>query len=88
MTYKVILTARARRDLESSLPPAAAAAVMEFIRGPLADNPHRVGQALRSPRLGQYSARRGEYRMIYTIDEDAITVTVITMRHRRDAYRS
>lgn len=88
MTYKVVLTSRARRDLESRLPAAAAAAVLEFIRGPLAENPHRAGRALRAPRLGQYSARRGEYRVIYTIDDGAVVVTVITMRHRRDAYRS
>jgi mRNA interferase RelE/StbE len=88
VTYKVVLTSRARRDLESTLPPAAAAAVLEFIRGPLTENPHRAGRALRAPRLGQYSARRGEYRVIYTIDDGAVVVTVITLRHRRDAYRS
>jgi mRNA interferase RelE/StbE len=87
VTYKVILTSRARRDLEVSLPAAAGAAVMEFVRGPLAENPHRAGKALRAPRLGQYSARRGEYRVIYSINQEAIVVTVITMRHRRDAYR-
>ena len=33
-----------------------------FVFGPLADNPQRVGAALRAPFLGRHRARRGEYR--------------------------
>jgi mRNA-degrading endonuclease RelE of RelBE toxin-antitoxin system len=65
-----------------------AVACLEFILGPLADNPHRVGAALREPFPGSWRARRGEYRVRYEIDEQAQTVTVLTVEHRRDAYRS
>lgn len=34
---------------------------------------------------GQYSARRGQYRVIYEIDDDHI-VTVLVISHRCDAY--
>lgn len=88
MTYKIRLSASARRQLENELPPAAGTAVLEFLFGPLAENPRRVGKALLAPREGQYSARRGEYRIIYVIQEAEIVVTVVTLRHRRDAYRS
>ncbi len=86
MTYQIRLTKTAHRGL-NQLGLAASAAALEFIFGPLAQNPRRVGKELRSPLTGQWSARRGDYRIIYLISEDTITVTVVTVAHRRDAYR-
>ncbi|MBO0868239.1 MAG: type II toxin-antitoxin system RelE/ParE family toxin [Micromonosporaceae bacterium] len=60
---------------------------MEFILGPLAKDPHRVGKPLRDQLEGRYSARRGEFRVIYEIYEDRVVVRVINVAHRRDAYR-
>lgn len=87
MTYKVLVTSPARRDL-NRLPEAVAAAIFEFISGPLAENPHRVGHPLGEDRKGQYAARRGSYRVIYRIMEEAIEVHVIRIRHRATAYHS
>ncbi len=86
MTYRVELTRRARRSLSEDLPEAVAVACWEFIRGPLAENPHRVGKKLRDELAGRFSARRGEFIVIYEIHEDLILVRVIDVRHRRDAY--
>ncbi|GAB2694995.1 type II toxin-antitoxin system RelE family toxin [Thalassiella azotivora] len=85
MTYRVVPTASARRHLQT-LPEAVAAAAIEFMVGPLAKNPHRVGKALRPPLTGRHSARRGQYRIVHVVDEDARTVTVLAVTHRRDAY--
>ncbi len=60
MTYQIILARSARRSLEHDLPEAVATAAVEFSYGPLADNPQRVGKALRFELAGYYSARRGE----------------------------
>lgn len=87
MTYDVELTRSARRALTEELPEAAAVACWEFIRGPLAENPQRVGKPLRGQLAGRYSARRGEFRVIYEIDEGRVIVRVVSIRHRRDAYR-
>lgn len=87
MTYSVELTKSVRRALAKDLPESVAVACWEFIRGPLADSPHRVGKALRGDMEGRYSARRGEFRVIYQIFEDRVIVRVITIQHRRDAYR-
>jgi len=87
MTYRVELTRRARRDLSEVLPEAVAAACWEFIRGPLAENPHRVGKPLRGDLRGLFSARRGEFRVIYEIFDHRIVVEVLTVAHRRDVYR-
>ncbi len=86
MTYEVILSPGARRALSDELPEAVAAACFEFIVGPLAENPRRVGKPLRNELAGTYSARRGEFRVIYDIDDHKIRVEVISIRHRRDAY--
>ena len=86
MTYRVELTRRARRSLSEELPETVATACWEFISGPLAEDPHRVGKALRDVLSGRYSARRGEFRVIYEIHETVVVVRVIDVRHRRDAY--
>lgn len=86
MTYTILLSPRARRALDVDLPESVAVACAEFIFGPLAENPHRVGKPLRDELEGSYSARRGEFRVIYTIREDQVAVAGISIRHRRDAY--
>lgn len=87
MTYRVVIRPAARRAL-SRMPEKIATACWEFITGPLAENPHRVGKPLNEPLAPQYSARRGEYRVLYLIDDGEIVVAVTAVSHRADAYRS
>jgi mRNA interferase RelE/StbE len=60
---------------------------MNFITGDLLDEPRRVGKALGQELTGALAARRGEYRVVYEIDEEAKAVTVLDVDHRRDIYR-
>lgn len=83
MKYQVQLAASARRAIEAELPEGVAAAVFEFLRGPLSENPQRVGKPLGGELAGRWSARRGEYRVVYRIDEANQTVMVIRISHRR-----
>ncbi|HSP36398.1 MAG TPA: type II toxin-antitoxin system RelE/ParE family toxin [Frankiaceae bacterium] len=87
MSFRVVVTRTAARQLAERLPEAAAAACVEFLFGPLAANPHRVGAPLRAPFLGQRRARRGEYRVRYRIDDETSAVYVLDIDHGRDAYR-
>jgi mRNA interferase RelE/StbE len=87
-TWNIAVTGSARRQLSEQLPEAVAAACIEFLRGPLSTNPHRVGAPLHKPFEGQWRARRGTYRIRYRIDENTNTVYVLDIEHRRDAYRS
>lgn len=87
MTYRVTLSRQARRALTEDLPEAVAVACWEFIAGPLAENPQRVGKHLRAPMDKMHSARRGEFRVIYEIQERHVHVHVLSIKHRRDAYR-
>ena len=88
MTYQVTWSRQAGRAVQVDLPEAVAVACIEFILGPLAANPQRVGKALRAPMDGLHAARRGEFRVLYEIQEERVVVHVVTIRHRRDAYRS
>lgn len=74
--------------LTDSLPEKVARAVYQFIVGPLLDNPHRVGRPLNPPLAPACSARRGDYRVLYLIDDATKTVRVTAVRHRADAYRT
>ncbi|WP_072041939.1 type II toxin-antitoxin system RelE family toxin [Nigerium massiliense] len=80
---EIAWTPTAKRALQK-LPEKVATAAVEFIYGPLADNPRRVGKALRFELEGLHSARRGDYRTIYRIDD---RVTIVGVVHRSDAYR-
>ncbi|MHB2028429.1 MAG: type II toxin-antitoxin system RelE family toxin [Acidimicrobiales bacterium] len=70
------------------LPEKIAHAVYEFITSALLENPHRVGKPLGPPLAPAYSARRGDYRVLYFIDDATHTVKVTAIRNRADAYRS
>lgn len=70
----------------AGLPAAIAFAALEFINGALSRNPKRVGKPLRGEFLGKYSARRGDYRVIYLIDEDEQRVTVFDVGYRGHIY--
>ena len=84
--YEVVFTRSARRALEQELPEKVAAAAFEFIVGALRENPRRVGQPLLEPLAPLYSARRGEYRVLYRILKARLVIEVVTVAHRRDAY--
>ena len=59
MTYQVHVARTAARQLTERLPEAVAAAFAEFLPGPLAENPRRVGTPLHKPCECYWRARRG-----------------------------
>jgi mRNA interferase RelE/StbE len=85
--YEVEITPEGLRHL-SRLPGKVKAAVVETIFGTIAANPLRAGKPLRGELEGLYSARRGEFRVIYEVDEANHVVLVHRAQHRRDAYRA
>lgn len=83
--YGFTFAPRAVRDLEK-LPEAVATACVEFVAGPLAAEPYRLGKPLMAPWKEHWSARRGSYRVIYRIDEGTRRVRVVHIDHRRHVY--
>jgi mRNA interferase RelE/StbE len=84
--YTVEWAPSGKRDL-ANLPEKVATAVVEFIYGGLAENPHRVGRELHLELTGLHAARRGDFRVIYRIDADRHSVIITVIDHRADVYR-
>ena len=84
--YRLRITPEGARSLDR-LPDKVRSAVAETISGPLAENPQRLGNPLVVALEGLRVARRGDYRIIYEIDETGRLVIVHRVQHRRDVYR-
>lgn len=85
--YELVITPPAIRAIQKGLPESVATAVVEFLTGSLIAAPYRLGKPLRGDLTGIRSARRGTYRVLYRVNEDAHEVVVLRIEHRRDAYR-
>ena len=84
--FDVEITPEGLRHL-NQLPGKVRDAAIQAMLGPIADHPRRVGKPLVGELAGLYSAQRGDYRVIYEIDDDRKVVTVHRVQHRRVAYR-
>jgi Cytotoxic translational repressor of toxin-antitoxin stability system len=87
VSYEVIFAATARRNLQR-IPPRIVAAIIAFVFGDLALTPKKVGKPLKRQLEGSYSARRGPYRIIYDINDDAKRIEILRIDHRADVYRN
>jgi mRNA interferase RelE/StbE len=86
MAWGLLVAPVAERTL-ARLPERVAAAIVEFMIGPLLEEPRRAGKPLQRELEGYWSARRGAYRVVYRIDDEASAVRVVRIDHRADVYR-
>ena len=84
--WGVSATSRFQRDLDR-LPPRVASAVVEFVTSVLPDNPARMSKPLTGSLDGYRSARRGDYRVLLRLDEEARVVILHRVAHRAHVYR-
>jgi mRNA interferase RelE/StbE len=84
--YEVEITREGLRQL-NQLPGKVRDAAIQAILGPIAEHPRRVGKPLVGELTGLHAARRGDYRVIYEIDDDRKVVIVHRVQHRRVVYR-
>lgn len=86
MGWRLLVAPAAERTL-ARLPERVTPAIVEFMVGPLLEEPRRVGKPLQRELEGYWSARRGAYRVVYRVDDEASTVRVVRIDHRADVYR-
>jgi mRNA interferase RelE/StbE len=84
--WNLVVAGPVRRVIDR-IPAKVAAAVLDFLVGPLIEHPQLVGSALRGDLEGLHSARVGAYRVVYQIDPAAHTVRVIHLDHQADICR-
>lgn len=85
MTYRIELTKAAVRDL-TAVPKPMLKRLDACILG-LADDPLPPGVKKLKNSDGLYRMRVSDYRIIYRIEQDILTVLVVKIGHRREVYR-
>jgi mRNA-degrading endonuclease RelE of RelBE toxin-antitoxin system len=82
--YEVVISAAAAREVRR-LPRSTQLTVLAGLTA-LGLEP-RSGKPLTGVLRGLWSLRRGDYRVLYRIDDDLRRVEVARVSHRRDVYR-
>jgi mRNA interferase RelE/StbE len=82
--YSILFRASVGRDL-AGIPKPHLQRIMERIAA-LADDPRPPGCEKLSAQE-RYRVRQGSYRIIYSIQDQELTVWVVKVGHRKDVYR-
>jgi len=83
--YSLRIKKSARKELLSIATKADRQQVIKRIQS-LADNPRPPG-ALKLSGLERYRIRQGRFRILYTIEDTVLIVTVIKIGDRKDVYQ-
>ena len=86
-SWELVVAGSATQTLDR-LSARVAAAIVEFMLGPLVEQPTGVGKPLQRELTGYWSTRRGAYRISYRVDHDRQQVLVVRIQHRSDVYRT
>ena len=84
--YKILIKTSAAKEIESLPTRKDRRRVVEKIRK-LAENPRPKGCEKLSGQ-DRYRVRQGNYRIIYSIDDDRLVVHVVKVGDRKDVYRN
>ena len=84
MPYRIEIKRSAVKEIRK-LPDSVLPRVMRTIEG-LKENPRPAG-ARKLSGGEEYRVRVGDYRVVYTIAEEVVTVYIVRVRHRREVYR-
>lgn len=82
--YRIVVARQAQKQL-FKLPIKIGEELNQVIAS-LSGNPRPVG-CKKLVERGAYRVRSGQYRIVYEIDDDVVTVHVIGVGHRKDIYR-
>ena len=82
--YRLIIKRSAERDLRHLPRPVFLRLNQRIVS--LRDDPHPPGSRKLKGALEGWRIRVGDYRVIYQIDQESQTITVVRVRHRRDVY--
>jgi mRNA interferase RelE/StbE len=87
MSYKIVFTLSAQKEL-TAVPKIDYKKVVAAINS-LAEDPFPYSSLkLEGVKEKLYRIRKGNYRIIYAVEHDIITITILKIAHRKDVYRS
>jgi mRNA interferase RelE/StbE len=82
--YKIFFKKSVEKDCRE-IPQKDLQRIMAVIGG-LADDPRPAG-CEKLTGQDRYRVRQGRYRVLYSVQDEALTVWVVKVAHRREAYR-
>lgn len=87
MRYRVEFTETALKEFKK-LDCHISLMITSWIRKNLEDceNPRQYGRALVANHSGKWRYRIGDYRLLCEIQDEKITILVVTVGHRREVY--
>ena len=85
MAYEIIIKPSAEKAF-GKLPNALQVKILEALEQ-LSVNPRPSGVKKLKSAFNIYRIRVGEYRVIYSINDTVLIVTVVKIAHRKDVYR-
>jgi len=85
--YNVRILRSAAREIEEISTKKQRQAIVKRI-GLLAENPRGVGCEKLAGYADRYRVRQGNYRVVYSIEDEVLTVWAVKVGHRKDVYRS
>jgi mRNA interferase RelE/StbE len=82
--YKVQVKKSAEKELRE-IPKIELLKILEKIKS-LSDDPHPTG-SIKLTNQEKYRLRVGNYRVLYKIEENILTVFIVKVGHRKNIYR-
>lgn len=84
--YKVEINKKVRKKDLPSVTPKDVQRIIERIKK-LANDPYPV-DAVRLKGRDEWRIRQGDYRILYIVEENIVTVFAVKIGHRREVYRA
>lgn len=83
--YTIVISARAMEEIDS-LPKTVKEWVLRDVNKKLTSDPISFGKPLSGEFKGCYRLRINDYRVIYKISQNIVTVYVVRVDHRKGVY--
>ena len=84
--YSLSIKPSAAKELQSISDKVTLTRLIEKVKS-LATQPRPSGSEKLAGRPNLYRVRQGNYRVIYSVDDEARVVDVVKVGHRKDVYR-
>lgn len=84
MAYKILWDVRAYRELKH-LDVTIAVSILNTLNK-LYEDPRKIGKPLKGKFKQKFRLRVGDYRVLYSINDQDKTVLIIAIGHRKDIY--
>jgi mRNA interferase RelE/StbE len=85
LAYKILIDKKVIKDLKR-IDKTWQEKIVRTIKNEIAQDPYR-GKKLIGSLSPFWRWRVGDYRIIYTIDDEIVTVEIVKVKHRKSVYR-